>query len=98
MTSGQTWDRHQIAAEVKRRGSTLSAISINAGLPEPACRNALIRKYQAAERAIARFLDVPLHELWPDRWCPDGTRIDHRTRAHCKPERTRHAVKNERAA
>ncbi|KAA5603746.1 transcriptional regulator [Roseospira marina] len=98
MASGQTWDRHQIAAEVKRRGSTLSAISLQAGLPEAACRNALIRKYQAAERAIGRFLGVPLWELWPDRWRSDGSRIDHRTRAHIRPERTRNAVKNSKAA
>lgn len=98
MTSGEPWDRYRIAAEVKRRGSTLGAISINAGLAEPACRNALVLKSQSAERAIAAFLGVPLHELWPDRWLPDGTRIDRRRKDHSTGERTRRAVKNERAA
>ena len=68
------WHPADIRAEVSKRGKTLSGLARDAGLDESACRVALIRPLPKAEVAIARFLDVPLHELWPLRWSPEGLR------------------------
>ncbi len=67
-TRPKRWDRHEIMAEIRRRGTTLRAVAVNAGLEKNGCSVALIRPFPAAEVAISAFLKVPLHELWPDRY------------------------------
>lgn len=62
------WDRHAILAEIRRRGFSLRRISIEAGLSPSACCKAFTQPFPAAETAIACFLDVSVHELWPDRY------------------------------
>lgn len=62
------WDRHAIMAEVRRRGSNLRKLALEAGLSESACRKALAVPLPAGEAVIAGFLGVSVHELWPDRY------------------------------
>jgi len=63
------WDRHEIVAEVHRRGSTLEKISQAAGLTRTACSCVLAgRRWPRAEQALADFLDVPVSTLFPDRY------------------------------
>ena len=63
------WDKHQIIAEVHRRGSSLRKISRAAGLVHTACSSALCgRHWPRAEQALADFLDVPVSTLFPDRY------------------------------
>lgn len=75
----RAWDRHSIMAEVRRRGSNLRQLALEAGLSESACRKALAVPLPAGEAAIADFLGVTVHELWPDRYptlsasIPDNT-------------------------
>ena len=65
------WDRHIIKAEVHRRGSTLRAIALAAGLDPSACSAAMSRRHIAGEQALARFLGVAPEVLWPERYrCP----------------------------
>jgi Ner family transcriptional regulator len=71
------WHPEDIKASVRKAGKTLTQLALDAGLPECACRVALIRPYEAAERAIAAHLRLPLHTLWPHRYDPDGTRRRH---------------------
>lgn len=73
------WDAPGIAAAIKRRGKTLTRVAEEAGLNPSACRTSLSTPFPAADKAISNFLNVPLHELWPDRYYPDGSRIDRRT-------------------
>lgn len=61
-------DRHDIKAMVYRRGGTLRSIAVAAGLSESVCRAALLRPSPAGEAAIAEFLDMTVHELWPERY------------------------------
>lgn len=76
-THTKQWDRHEIMAEVRRRGTTLKAVALNAGLAKDGCSVALIRPFPAAEAAIAEFLNVPAAELWPDRYpAPSLSRRD----------------------
>jgi Ner family transcriptional regulator len=94
-----TWDRPRIKAEVERKGSTLRALAIAVGLSRAACSNALRRRHRSAEEAIAAFLDIPVWELWPDRWVPPAavglapTRIDNRTAENRIKPRRRHRQK-----
>lgn len=67
----QEWDRHAIAAEVKRRGMTLTGIAIEAGLYENACRGCLSERWSLnGAMAIARALDIPVEVLFPHRFKP----------------------------
>lgn len=66
-TTPRRWDKHEIKAEIGRRGSTLLSISLAAGLDPSACRVALYRPLPGGEKAIAEFLGVTRAELWPDR-------------------------------
>ncbi|MFG1409475.1 helix-turn-helix domain-containing protein [Xanthobacter sp. VTT E-85241] len=68
-SSPVVWDRHAIKAEVHRRGTTLTAIAVNAGIEESACRSALLRRSHAGEKALADFLGVQPQIIWPERYC-----------------------------
>ena len=71
------WHAEDIKAAVRKRGTTLSKLATDHGLDESCCRAALIRSQPEAEKVISRYLGVPLHELWPDRWDESGGRIRH---------------------
>ncbi|MCB1520663.1 MAG: helix-turn-helix domain-containing protein [Hyphomicrobiaceae bacterium] len=62
-------------AEVHRRGATLAQLSEDAGLSRRACSTSLHVPFPAADRAIAKFIKVPLHVLWPDRYDSRGRRL-----------------------
>lgn len=64
-------DRHDIKAEVHRRGLTLVGLSRAAGLEDSACKVALRRRNFGGERAIAAALDTDPSVLWPERY-PSG--------------------------
>lgn len=76
-TKPKGWHPADIRAELAKRGKTLTGLALESGLDSSACRAALIRSLPNAEMAISRFLGVPLHELWPDRWDADGRRYRH---------------------
>lgn len=72
-----------IRAAVEKRGSTLKAVSLAAGLNPHACRLALRQRHIGGEQALAEFLGQPVWKLWPDRWrVRNGAvvRIDYRTK------------------
>lgn len=66
----KVWDRHEIKAEIHRRGASLSGIELEYGLKPGACRTAMTRRSRAGEAAIADFLGVAAEELWPERYAP----------------------------
>ena len=69
------WHREDIKAAIRKRGTTMNDLARERGLPASTVRNALSRPVFAGEVAIAEFLGIAAHELWPDRWTPDGRRI-----------------------
>lgn len=72
-TASEGWHHEDIKAAVRKRGVTLKQLSLDAGLCESAVRVAFKKPVYRAEQAVAAFLDVPVQELWPDRYEPDGT-------------------------
>ncbi|CAB3764228.1 helix-turn-helix domain-containing protein [Paraburkholderia humisilvae] len=69
------WHKEDIKAAIRKRGKTMNDLARDYGLPVSNVRNALARPVFSGEKAIATFLDIPPHELWPDRWTPEGRRI-----------------------
>lgn len=65
--------REDIKAAIRKRHSTLAAIARANGLDPSTLSKSLVQAVPAGERAIARFLGMSLHSLWPDRYALDGT-------------------------
>lgn len=62
------WHSTDIIAAIKKKGSSLSQISRQAGLNSSTLNNALSRRWPKGERIIAEFLDIPASEIWPSRY------------------------------
>lgn len=60
------WHRQDIIAAVRKKGSSLAGIGRQLGLSRATMAWALINRHERANRAIAEFIGVPAHELWPD--------------------------------
>lgn len=65
---GTRWDRAGIIAELHRRGMTLTGIAKDAGLYDSACRQGIGGGSRAGAEAIAKALNVPFEELFPDSY------------------------------
>ncbi|MRT57104.1 transcriptional regulator [Enterobacteriaceae bacterium RIT693] len=57
-----------IIAGMKKKGTSLAAISRRAGLASSTLANALTRRWPKGERLIAEALDKPPEEIWPSRY------------------------------
>jgi Ner family transcriptional regulator len=69
------WDKYSIKAAIHRSGMTMKALEERHGLNRHDISNALDRPFPKADHVISRHLNVPLHELWPDRYDEAGVRI-----------------------
>lgn len=72
MSKETDWTPGRIRQAIKEKGISQAALARQAGLSEGAVRTATYTAGPAAERAISEFLGVPLHEIWPSRYYPDG--------------------------
>lgn len=64
----QDWHRAEIVAAVRKRGKTITALSIESGLSANTLKSALQFKYPKGERIISDFLGIPPQEIWPSRY------------------------------
>ena len=62
------WHPADIIAGQKKRGTSLSALSRQAGLASSTLANALIRQWPKGERLIAEALDIAPEQIWPSRY------------------------------
>ncbi|WP_041375662.1 helix-turn-helix domain-containing protein [Polymorphum gilvum] len=69
------WDQHSIKAELHRRGMTLSALAESIDMKPNSFGHVWKRTNRKAEAAIAQFLEVPVEQLFPDRYPITTTRI-----------------------
>lgn len=74
MARGRGWHSEDIKAAIRKRGQSLKSLALANGLCESACRASLLRPQPASDRVISKFLGVPLHRLWPDRYLAGGQR------------------------
>ncbi|WP_225086793.1 helix-turn-helix transcriptional regulator [Pectobacterium colocasium] len=64
----QDWHPADIIAALKKRGTSLSAVSRNAGLASSTLSNALKRHWPKGERLIAEALGSSPEHVWPSRY------------------------------
>lgn len=68
MNKAQDWHPADIIAAIKKRGTSLSALSRNAGLRSATLNNALAQRWPKGEKIIADFLNVSPADIWPSRY------------------------------
>ncbi|MEQ9877500.1 helix-turn-helix domain-containing protein [Pectobacterium aroidearum] len=64
----QDWHPADIIAALKKRGTSLAAVSRNAGLASSTLANALKRHWPKGERLIAEALGSSPEQVWPSRY------------------------------
>ncbi|WP_288492391.1 helix-turn-helix transcriptional regulator [uncultured Pantoea sp.] len=64
----QDWHPADIIAALKKRETSLAAVSRQAGLASSTLANALTRRWPKGERLIAETLDVEPEKIWPSRY------------------------------
>ncbi|CFQ45248.1 helix-turn-helix domain-containing protein [Yersinia aleksiciae] len=62
------WHPAEIIAAIRKKGSTLSALSRRAGLSGSTLGNALSRRWPKGEKIIADYLGVDASVIWPSRY------------------------------
>ncbi|OSD82703.1 DNA-binding protein, partial [Salmonella enterica subsp. houtenae serovar 40:z4,z32:-] len=61
------WHSADIIAALKKRGTSLAAVSRQAGLSSSTLANPLNRHWPKGERLIAEALGVTPEQIWPSR-------------------------------
>ncbi len=62
------WHPADIIAGMRKRGTTLAAVSRKAGLASSTLANALTRHWPKGERLIADELGIAPEQIWPSRY------------------------------
>ncbi|ASO63537.1 helix-turn-helix domain-containing protein [Salmonella enterica] len=62
------WHPADIIAGLKKRGTSLAAISRRSGLASSTLANALNRRWPKGERLIADAVGVAPEKIWPSRY------------------------------
>ncbi|GAB5073276.1 helix-turn-helix transcriptional regulator [Citrobacter sedlakii] len=62
------WHSADIIAALKKRGTSLSAVSRKSGLASSTLANALTRRWPKGERLIADALGTAPEQIWPSRY------------------------------
>ena len=66
--SKKNMHRADIIAAIRKQGKTLTQLSVEAGLHPRTLATALDRKYPKGEKIISDFINVPVQEIWPERY------------------------------
>lgn len=67
-----SWHPADIRAAIIKRGGTYKSVAEAAGISGTAVQTATQANCYVGEQAIASFLQVPAHEIWPSRYDSDG--------------------------
>ena len=76
MTNG--WHQADIIAGLRKKGTSLAALSRAAGLSSSTLANALIRPWPKGEFLIAEALGVHPSEIWPERYFGEDGKVSDR--------------------
>lgn len=77
MTTG--WHSADIIAGLRKKGTSLAALSRASGLSSSTLANALTRPWPKGEHLIAEALGVEPSVIWPERYVgKDGKKVDRR--------------------
>lgn len=67
-SKNKDWHPADIIAALRKKGTTLAAVSRKAGLSSSTLANALSRPWPKGEWLIAEALDIHPAEIWPSRY------------------------------
>ena len=68
------WHQADIIAGLRKKGTTMAAVSRAAGLSSSTLSNALSRPWPKGEMLIAQALDMHPSTIWPSRYFDPKTR------------------------
>jgi Ner family transcriptional regulator len=68
MMIDKDWHPADIIAGLRKRGTTLAAVSRKEGLASSTLANALKKRWPKGEKLIAQALGVSPAEIWPSRY------------------------------
>ncbi|WP_347253829.1 helix-turn-helix transcriptional regulator [Leminorella grimontii] len=64
----QDWHQADIIAALRKKGTTLAAVSRSAGLSSTTLANALVRPWPKGEKIIADVIGINPEVIWPSRY------------------------------
>ncbi|MBU9811303.1 helix-turn-helix domain-containing protein [Rahnella sp. C60] len=73
------WHPADIIAALRKKRTSLAALSRQAGLGSSTLANALARPWPKGEMIIAQALDIPPSVIWPSRYYDENRRLIPRT-------------------
>lgn len=68
----EDWHRADIKAALEKRGYTLRRLADEHGVSPSTLAHTFMRPYPVSEQRIAAVIGVPVQEIWPSRYFPDG--------------------------
>ena len=69
----QNWHSADIIAALRKKGTSLAAVSREAGLSSSTLANALTRPWAKGEMLISLAIGVPATTIWPSRYFDPAT-------------------------
>lgn len=75
MTPQKDWHQADIIAALRKRGTTMSALSRSAGLSSSTLGNVLSRPWPKGEWLVANALEIHPAEIWPSRYFDGSGRL-----------------------
>lgn len=67
------WHPADIISALKKKGTTLAAVSREAGLSSSTLSNALVRPWPKGEYLIAKAIGIEPQHIWPSRYYDPDT-------------------------
>lgn len=64
----QDWHPADIIAGLRKKGTSLAAVSRKAGLSSSTLANALTKRWPKGEKLIAEELGIAPEQIWPSRY------------------------------
>ncbi len=92
MVNGNT-DFHveDLKAALRKKFGSLRLFERRYNIPGRSASAALYRPHRMAEAAIARALQIPAHQIWPNRYRADGRRLPIQPSENYAPAKGRRA-------
>ena len=72
--NNRDWHQADIIAGLRKKGTTMAAVSRAAGLSSSTLSNALSRPWPKGEMLIAQAMDIHPSAIWPSRYFYPNTR------------------------
>lgn len=82
LQNARGWTRQQISNELHIRGfNSIAEFERACGLAKGSVNQAMYKRFPKVDKLISSFLNIPLHELWPNQYLANGVPMNYRYRA-----------------